>query len=334
MHRCEFRWMLMLFVLPACVAPVFADYDPLAVEAATNRTGRVIDLAITDSDRDREIPVRVFLPVGTEAAPIVLFSHGLGGNREGNAYMGEHWSDRGYVCVFLQHPGSDDSVWRGIGIRERMQALNAAANLENFMLRVEDVHAVIDQLEIWNEQTGHALHGRLDVAHIGMSGHSFGAHTTQGVSGQNFPIVGQRYTDDRIDAAAAFSPSAPARGDAGNAFGSVSIPWLLMTGTDDTSPIGNATVETRLDVYPHLPRNIAHYELVLNEAEHSAFTDRALPGDRLTRNANHHRSILAISTAFWDAYLREDAEAVQWLQGNGPRSILEPEDRWQIERGR
>ncbi len=107
-----------------------------------------------------------------------------------------------------------------------------------------------------------------------------------------------------------------------------------MTGTDDTSPIGNATVETRLDVYPHLPRNIAHYELVLNEAEHSAFTDRALPGDRLTRNANHHRSILAISTAFWDAYLREDAEAVQWLQGNGPRSILEPEDRWQIERGR
>lgn len=334
MHRYGIRLLLTLCIVSACAGLALADYDPLAIETASSRTGRVIDFTIRDTDRDREIPIRVFLPVATEAAPVVLFSHGLGGNREGNAYMGEHWSDRGYVCVFMQHPGSDDSVWRGVGIRERMQALNAAANVQNFMLRVEDVHAVIDQLENWNEQTGHTLHGRLDTAHIGMSGHSFGAHTTQAVSGQNFPIVGQRYTDERIDAAAAFSPSAPARGDAGAAFGSVSIPWLLMTGTEDTSPIGNATVETRLDVYPHLPSNISHYELVLNEAEHSAFTDRALPGDRLTRNPNHHRAILAISTAFWDAYLLEDADALRWLQGNGPRSILETEDRWQIERGR
>jgi hypothetical protein len=84
--------------------------------------------------------------------------------------MGEHFSDRGYVCVFLQHPGSDDSVWRNVGLRERMQAMNAAANLENFLLRVNDVPAVIDQLETWNAESGHELESRLDVANIGMSG--------------------------------------------------------------------------------------------------------------------------------------------------------------------
>jgi predicted dienelactone hydrolase len=311
-----------------------ADYDPLSVESAANRTGRVVDISMTDADRGREIPIRAYLPVSRGPSPVVLFSHGLGGSRENNAYMGEHWSDRGYVCVFMQHIGSDVSVWRDAPVRERRQALNAAANLENFRLRVEDVRAVIDQLEAWNSDAGHGLRNRMDLSRIGMSGHSFGAHTTQAVSGQSFPLVEQRYTDERIDAACAFSPSAPARGDAGEAFGSVTVPWLLMTGTNDTSPIGNATGESRMNVYPHLPSSVAHYELVLHEAEHSAFSDRALPGDQLPRNPGHHRAILAISTAFWDACLREDAAAIEWLQGEGARQVLEDDDRWQVVRGR
>jgi len=71
------------------------------------------------------------------------------------------------------------------------------------------------------------------------------------------------------------------------------------------------------------------YELVLYDAEHSAFTDRALPGDKAQRNPNHHRAILALSTAFWDAYLGNNQAAKDWLDGNGPGSILEKKDRWQ-----
>jgi putative SOS response-associated peptidase YedK len=70
---------------------------------------------------------------------------------------------------------------------------------------------------------------------------------------------------------------------------------------------------------------------VLDRAEHSAFTDRALPGDHEPRNPNHHRAILALSTAFWDAWLRNDASAKAWLEGKGPRSILEPKDKWQFK---
>jgi hypothetical protein len=106
-----------------------------------------------------------------------------------------------------------------------------------------------------------------------------------------------------------------------------------MTGTHDTSPIGSATVESRMNVYPHLPDTVAHYELVLQGAEHSAFTERALPGDQRSRNPNHHRAILALSTAFWDAYLRGDGEALEWLQGPDARAVLEEEDRWQVTTG-
>jgi predicted dienelactone hydrolase len=169
----------------------------------------------------------------------------------------------------------------------------------------------------------------MDLSRVGMSGHSFGAVTTQAVSGQNYPIVRTSYTDPRIKAAIAFSPNSPKQGiTAEEAFAKVAIPWMLMTGTKDTALIGNQDVESRLAVFPALPPG-GKYELVLENAEHSAFTDRPLPGDREKRNPNHHPVILALSTAFWDAYLRDDAAAKSWLDGDGPRTLLEKGDKWQ-----
>jgi len=315
--------------LLVCASASAAQYDPSAVPPiAEARTG---DFTVKDETRSRDVSLWVYLPQTSGPAPVVLFSHGLGGTREGCAYLGEHWSARGCVVVFLQHPGSDDSVWRDEPRGERMAAMERAASPQNFLLRAGDVPAVLDQLDAWNRQAGHALAGRLDLARVGMSGHSFGAVTTQAVSGQSSRFGGQRFTDQRIRAAIAFSPSSPRRGDPATAFGSVKIPWMLMTGTKDTAPIGNADVASRLNVYPHLPATIDKYELVLHNAEHSAFTDRALPGDRETRNPNHHRAILALSTAFWDAHLREDPAARAWLYGAAARSVLEPEDRWQLQ---
>jgi predicted dienelactone hydrolase len=202
----------------------------------------------------------------------------------------------------------------------------AAASPESFIARVQDVGAVLDWLER-SREPDHPLRGRLDMTRVGMSGHSFGAITTQAVSGQRFP-GGAVAPDSRIKAALPMSPSPPQRGDAATAFRSVRIPWLVMTGTLDSSPIGNTGAAARREVFASLPPSFK-YELVLDRAEHSAFTDRALPGDRSPRNPNHHRAILAISTAFWDAYLRQDQAARAWLDGSGPRSVLQPRDIWQ-----
>jgi len=304
----------------------FADsvYDPLLID---KYQPAVIDLIVKDTRRPREIPIRVYLPKEKKPAPVVLFSHGLGGSREGSAYLGNHWAARGYVAVFLQHPGSDDSVWKDKPPAQRLAAMRAAADLENFLLRVDDVRAVLDQLEQWNKAAGHPLSGRLDMKRVGMSGHSFGAVTTQALSGQRFRR-GTSLTDARIRAAVIMSPSGPRLGDAALAFGGVKIPWMLLTGTKDTAPIGEADVASRLSVYPALPSG-GKYELVLYNAEHSVFTERALPGDSQPRNPKHHQSILALTTAFWDAYLRDDPNAKKWLDGDGPKRILDKEDRWQ-----
>ena len=187
-------------------------YNPLAVTAQHGPAP--LELTVTDAARKRELPIRVYLPAKKTAAPVVLFSHGLGGSREGSAFLGKHWAARGYVCVFLQHPGSDTSVWRGKPVTEVLGAMKKAASLENFLLRVKDVSVVLDQLERWNAQSGHALGGRLDMERVGMSGHSFGAITTEAVSGQVVPGGKALFTDPRIKAAIIFSPSSPAVGHA------------------------------------------------------------------------------------------------------------------------
>jgi hypothetical protein len=60
---------------------------------------------------------------------------------------------------------------------------------------------------------------------------------------------------------------------------------------------GHSTVASRLAIFP------------------------ALPGDKRKRHPNHHRVILALSTAFRDAWLREDNEARAWLDPNGTPAI-------------
>lgn len=288
----------------------------------------MLDLTVRDSIRQRDLPIRVYLPQTNDSTPVLLFSHGLGGSRDGSRYLGEHWSSRGYVVVCLQHPGSDTSVWKDVPPVRRMKAMQEAANGRNFLLRVRDVPVVLDQLERWNVEDGHALSGRMDLKAVGMSGHSFGAVTTQAVSGQTTRGGRSMFQDQRIAAALIMSPSSPRLGRPDEAFGQVSLPWMLMTGTRDTAPIGDTDMVSRLTVFPALPQG-DKYELVLFDAEHSAFTDRALPGETTSRNPNHHRAILALGTAFWDAYLRQDPEAKAWLEGEGPRTILEVRDRWQ-----
>jgi predicted dienelactone hydrolase len=313
-------------VLGVCLALLGASL--LYAQSTPAAEITTLDLVVRDEARSRNIPVLIYLPVATAPAPVVLFSHGLGGDRTGSAYFGRHLATSGYVGVFLQHPGSDDRVWREVPALRRMAALRGAATPEQFLHRTADVRVVLDTLTTWQRAASHPLRGRLDMDRIAMSGHSFGAVSTQAVSGQFGAGQGRRLTDARIKAAIIMSPSLPATGTPEQAFGRVTIPWLLMTGTRDEAAIGDATVESRLGVFPALPTG-GKYELVLFDGQHSAFTDRDLPGDRIERNPNHHRAISRISTAFLDAWLKKDAAARAWLDGDGPRTVLEPRDRWQ-----
>jgi predicted dienelactone hydrolase len=299
-------------------------YDPLHVASGDITS---IKLEVSDATRKRTLPVRVYLPKAAQPSPVVLFSHGLGGSCDNNPYLGNHWAQRGYLVVFVQHPGSDEEVWKSQPALQRMVAMKKAASLENRNARGNDIPTVIDALTLWNQQQDHALYGRIKLDSIGMSGHSFGANTTQCVAGQTF-LGGQRsFTEPRVDAAVMMSPSPPVFGSPAKAFGNIGIPCLLMTGTKDDSPIGNMPPEDRLKVFPHLQKAAA-WQVVFDGATHMDFGQRSLQGKEI-KATRYHRAILALTTAFWDATLKNDAKALAWLKGKGVRSVLIEQDQWQ-----
>ncbi len=322
--------MKLLYTV-ACTLTLLTFFDTVAQAVDYNpatTTGTVVVKDDQFTYDGREVPLRLYLPESTSASPVLLFSHGLGGSREGGSYLGKHWAGRGYVVVAMQHAGSDTEIIRNVPRLKMMQTLKEAASGANAAARYKDVKATLDYLEKQNESDGKYA-GRFDMTKVGMSGHSFGAVTTQAVSGQNYKFQGQMHTDKRIDAALALSPSIPTYGHDETTFAKVSIPWMLMTGTKDDSPVGrNMDAASRLKVFPGLPPSGHFYELVLHDAEHSAFGDQRTARTS-NRNSNHHRVIQSLSTAFWDAYLRCDEAAKTWLDNEGAKSVLEPKDQWQ-----
>jgi len=93
--------------------------------------------------------VKIYYPKsGKGPFPVIIFSHGLGGSREGYEYLGQAWAKHGYVSVHLQHLGSDDAVWRDAGLFDKMDAMRRSAfDPANAINRPRDVSFAIDELE-------------------------------------------------------------------------------------------------------------------------------------------------------------------------------------------
>lgn len=277
-----------------------------------------------DEFRQREVPVKVYYPVGvSKAAPVILFSHGLGGSREGYGYLGEHWASHGLVSVHLQHAGSDEAVWKNVPWWKRKAALKAATqDLDAIIDRPDDVTFALTKLAEIEQQPKHPLHGIADAKNAAVAGHSFGAFTVLAVAGQQFetPEGTFSFGDERLKAAIAMSPNKPKkRQDFEGAFAEIALPLLHLTGTLDTSPISpTVKAKDRTEPYQRIPHPEQHL-LVLNGGDHSVFAGkrwRRGTGDP-AKDPRFHDLIKASTTAFWKAYLQQDQSALSWL-ADGP----------------
>lgn len=265
-----------------------------------------------DKDRDRTVPVRVYLPADLSTdkpAPVVIFSHGLGGSRDYYQYWGQNLARHGYVSIHLQHIGSDDSLWRGAGIRDRATAMIKAANAQNYVLRIGDVKFTIDRLTELSKSKDHPLAGKVDLTRIAMAGHSFGAVTTQAVAGQIAEVRGRELSvaDERIKCAVVLSPSQPRDNKPADvAFSKIKIPCYYLTGTEDRDPITQSDPVTRQVPY-RASKASDQYLLVLKGGDHMVFSGRG--------SMTKYLPLIEESTiAFLDAYLKDDAKQKQWLR--------------------
>lgn len=299
-------------LLAAAAAAAGAAWLPGRAGAAT--AGEATDESWHDVARGRTLLLRLRLPPRMAPAPwpLVLYSHGLGGGRGGGTVWGEAWAAAGSLVVHLQHPGSDVDV-----ARQGVAALRDAANGRQLLARVADVRFVLDEVER-RRQARLAPWVEVDLAAVGVAGHSFGAHTVQALAGQRFP-VGPPLADPRPRAFVALSPGA-LRDDA--AFAAVQRPFFALTGSLDADPFGgHAGGEPRARVYDALPPG--HKALLwLDGADHATFGGnpggarwRQRPASAVQREAAHHALVARATALWWQAHLRADAGALQALRG-------------------
>ncbi|MDX2104955.1 MAG: alpha/beta fold hydrolase [Candidatus Melainabacteria bacterium] len=280
-----------------------------------------------DKKRNRQIPVKYYVPVQSDKFkapfPVVIFSHGLGGSREAAVYLGEYLSKNGYVGIFIQHPGSDESFWRPeskneITTFDRNKILDKfkkqLANPVHALNRANDVHFAVDMLELLNK-TDNVLKGKLDLDKIAIAGHSYGSWTALTASGQRMVTpFGKEVSsiEPRIKAAVYLSPTYPRKKvDPKIVYGKIQIPGLHFTGTKDKSPLDTGEAEDRRTAFDNISKS-DQYLVILDNADHMVFGGRAR--NRQEPSDKKYQEIVEETTLnFLDAYLKKKNDAKIWL---------------------
>lgn len=330
----------------ATLGIVLVGVQSLPLAAAETNGVVVCDTVWHDATRNRDLRVRIRLPAAAVHAPVVLFSHGLGGSVAAGTRWAADWTNAGFAVIHLQHPGSDASVWESLPQPQRAAALKGAVNAQQLVARVQDVNFAVETV-IAHGKYGDCDLARVDSNRIGLAGHSMGASTVQAVAGQRFPVGTQMrsFADPRIKAFIAFSPSAPpiARAAAtpgaeqtvaALSFDHISAPFLSVTGTRDTSPIDpSMTAISRQLVFRALPKGNA-YLLVMNDADHIVLgggngEGAALRTTTSADDAGIERVVGQVTTLFWLATLTDSPLALKTLK-DLPAKALRPGDKWEV----
>lgn len=278
-----------------------------------------------DSGDARVVPWKMYYPVIDDVpdavgqVPIIFWSHGFGGNRDGASFLSRFLAAQGYVVFHPSHHGTDSTLWEGKKGHPWDILRKAEVPRRASLNRFYDISFAFDALKVWAQENADA--GRIiDFDTAGMSGHSFGALTSQVIAGQLFPDEHdalKTIADDRFKAGILYSPvpighltsEVPE-----NVYGGMHIPLMHMTGTDDDSPIEGYGYEHRLMIYENNTK-ADKYLLIKNDGDHMVYNGTR---GKLAANPNRelHESLIKIGAlAFWDAYLKQDAAALAWLQG-------------------
>ncbi len=285
-----------------------------------------------DPARDnRPVPYKIYTPQdGKGPYPVIVWSHGLGGSRDGAGFISRYVASYGYVIVHIQHKGTDSGLWEGKQGHPWDVIRNTHIPRSATLQRLKDVPFVLDQL-FANPSP------EMDLSRLGISGHSFGAMTTQVMAGQSRGHGKRLYDlfEKRFKAGIVYSPVtvfAKHGHKPEDFYGTIRIPLFMMTGTEDASPIvKDFTYKNRLEVYEHSGGPEQHL-LILDDGDHMVYNGSRGQLKENPKRDIHEKLIKVSSLAFWDAYLKDDGAAKHWLIDGEFRNWLGTEGDYRFKK--
>lgn len=261
---------------------------PGPVGAAPRAAGPPRHLSLTFVDRSRptedptgtrSAPTRtlvtdVYVPRGKGPFPLIAFAHGFNGNPGKLTQMLGAWAQAGYVVVAPTFPLTNDLT-------------PAPGVLVDYANQPADLSFAIDRVIRGSHRRGSPLYRKVDAQHVGIAGHSLGGVTALGAA------FNTCCRDRRIDAAVIMDiREAPFGNDR---FVYRRMPLLIIHLTGD--PVVAFSLAEELFAAAKPPK----YLMALSQGVHfEPYEDVPNP---------HDRAVIAATTAFWNAYLRDDRAA-------------------------
>jgi predicted dienelactone hydrolase len=274
---------------------------------------------VMDETRQRSIPCKIYLPSPFDSIyPVIIFSHGLGGSRNAASYLGEYLASHGYVCIHVQHPGSDESIWKDVQPDQRKTSfMSSLADPENARNRFEDIPVMVKAISNMNA-THSMFKGHFNLNAMGMAGHSYGAVSTMVACGQKPAGIITRFAVPEIKAGVVLSPAPPenVRGNIDRYYDAIHVPLFHITGTNDGDPLGRKKdfdPSERQQPYQHISTS-PQYLLVLDGANHFNFGGNEGGRFAATNGQRYLDAVNQGALAFFDRYLKGNSKQEYWLK--------------------
>jgi len=303
----------------------------------------LVDPARTTPGRDtpaapRKVPVKVHLPAGKGPFPVVVVSHGAGGDWDTHFGQAQDLAANGYAVLCLQHVGSDRARLKSGGLRMMKTIEAMTRDADEVLTRPRDVGFALDRAKEWNA-SHERLRGKLDLDRVGVMGHSYGAYTTLAACGMRpaldwlDPLVdpgkglGPDLHDPRVKCGVALSPQGPGEPFfIAESFAGLRVPVLGITGSNDDQQAGRKASE-RKDAFA-LWGGKGHVFLWLANARHNDFTSSSGSTGASLPSATREEVqpvVRAATRAFLDLHLKGDQAAAKRLTSEAMTPLLRGE---------
>jgi dienelactone hydrolase len=306
--------------------PAAAQY---AGQDLASETQNFFAVASNDTPRGQMAIRNATVQPGTY--PLILFSHGSGGNRRQSTFLCTHLSSRGYLVAAIDH---SEVVAAELALSDTATDTQKTATVKAWIAnRVPDVRFLLDQLlndTAWNSEA------KIDPTRIGIVGYSFGGWTALAA-----PEV-----ERRIHAVVALAPDGSSQPKPGIIPATLTFAWgrdvptlYLVAENDVFLPLGgmyelfNRTRATKQMV---ILRRADHLHFIDNvEQEHESLRTMPFIGElawipkemrpiaELCSGEQARLFVRGLTLCHMDAILRRQEEAQRLLAGDMETELAE-----------
>lgn len=298
------------------------------------------------------LPTDLYLPEERNA-PLVIISHGLGGDRSSFAYLAEHLASHGFAVAVVEHPGSNSDQIEALLAGQSDRAIEP----EEMIRRATSIQTLLNELETAAQTP--AIGSRINLQRVGVLGQSFGAYTTLALAGAtitpsslvekcppqlssqlNLSLLLQcsvlrlpeplpTLADSRIKAAIAINPlDSAVFGQAGMA--NIAVPLMVVSGSADTvtpalaEQIRPFTWLEAAERYLLLIENGTHFSTIAEQQNDEGSVP--VPVEAIGPNPLAAQDyVKAMGVAFFKTYLAGEEDYRQQLNQTYVQTLSQPD---------